>query len=135
MSRAEPKFLTDLEEILQNIRQSKTLLENEVRLLELESNQVARVRQMEQLELTEKVEMRRQGFTILEKLSPASSDSDQWRCINRWKKTPSFGDWLFHHDVMVKWLHLEGDSNVIWLKGIPGCGRFAHYHSGRGYTK
>jgi hypothetical protein len=106
------------------LRQNKNLLESAVKLLDIRDSQVSRDLQEHQYRAAEMEEKRRQAFTIMEKLSPASSDSDQWRRSIRWKGCPEFGDWFLDHELMKNWLKAPKNESVLWLKGSPGAGEF-----------
>lgn len=118
------RFSKTLEVTIQNLRQSKSLLENEARLLEIEQNQRSRYLQEEQFQIAEHEEKKRQAFTIMEKIQPASSDTDQWKSANRWKSIPSSGRWLLEHEVLQPWLQEHEQARVLWLEGKPGAGEF-----------
>jgi hypothetical protein len=118
-------FSKNLESTIQSLRQSKGLLENEVRLLEIERSQRSRDLQEHQFQMAQEEERKRQVFTIMEKLQPASSDTDQWKGANRWKGIPTTGNWLFNHELMTRWMRVCEAPSILWLNGIPGAGMSA----------
>ncbi|KAL3456145.1 ankyrin repeat-containing domain protein [Aspergillus heterothallicus] len=56
---------------------------------------------------------------ILQRLSDVDSGSDHARA--RSSRTATTGDWIMQEDAYKGWL--DGGSQVLWLHGIPGCGK------------
>jgi hypothetical protein len=111
-----------LECILRNLRQSR----NQGLLLEIERNQRSREFQERQFHVAEIEERKRQAFTIMGTIMPASSDIDQWKSANRWKSIPSSGKWLLEHEFVSAWMQADRALKFLWLKGIPGAGELAY---------
>jgi hypothetical protein len=64
-------------------------------LVEVERNQASRETQDKQFAEMESAERKRQGISIIQKLSPANFNLDQESLARYWSKDPSLGGWLF----------------------------------------
>jgi hypothetical protein len=91
--------------------------------VEVERNQASREAQDKQFAEMESVERKRQAISIIQKLSPANFNLDQESLTRCWSKDPSFGGWLFGQEKIKAWLDpMNLETNILWLKGIPGAG-------------
>jgi hypothetical protein len=91
--------------------------------VEVERNQASREAQDKQFTEMVSAERKKQAISIIQKLSPANFNLDQESLARCWSKDPSFGRWLFGQEKIKAWLDpMNLETNILWLKGIPGAG-------------
>lgn len=77
-----------------------------------------------QLQMTYEAEEKRQVATIIEMISPASVDVDQWSSARVCRQFPQFGEWLLYHPMMHNWFDLANQNGCfLHLKALPGAGK------------
>jgi hypothetical protein len=133
-------FSTHFSHLLVNLRRHKGLIESQAQLneiecsqasrhtqgIEIEQSRLAREAQEKHFSAMESSDKKKQYLAIVEKISPASVSAVHTIAIGHWKKAPGFGQWLLGHEKMKAWLDAERcDSELLWLKGIPGAGKFS----------
>lgn len=97
-------------------------------MIEVKRNQVQREAQEKQILSAEKLERERQAISVVEKISPVNFNLDQENISKFWTKEQQFGLWLLKDTKMTAWLDSKDlDTDVLWLKGIPGAGNLIYW--------
>jgi hypothetical protein len=82
-----------------------------------------------QLKMSREAEANRQITTILETISAASVDVDQWSSARVWRRFPEFGEWLLRDAKIQNWIEQthaglpDQQDSLLHLKGPPGAGK------------
>ena len=110
--------------ICDNIRQHKSLVENQAQIEHYIESQESQKRLNDQLLKMQQQEQRKQMFSIKEWLSPADYKNDHERYVEVHREYSQTGQWLLRAAQVKKWLTLSNEPEPwqLWLYGIPGAG-------------
>lgn len=119
-----PKKKPEIEAVFNRIGRHTTMLRNEVRLEHIQAEYDARAREIENFETLQE-STRRLEYRGLETAMAAMFYDAKLNSL-RGRLCEGTGNWLLRHHDMSRWLTpAEQDSpKVIWLRGIPGAGKF-----------
>ncbi|KAF8246952.1 hypothetical protein K440DRAFT_644273 [Wilcoxina mikolae CBS 423.85] len=108
--------------ILDNIRRSQVLIDNEVNAQDIEESHKARELAKEHLEEYIRQKKTKRKKACAEWLSPADVDTAKDNASRT--KTPGTSEWLIKSREVSRWLDHNNNNGVdtIWLCGIPGTG-------------
>lgn len=111
-----------MKDLVQNLEHVWALVQSQSSLIEMQRNREIQLRQQEQLEQSNRATVERETFAIIDKLSSASVETDQWEISRAWQNYPEFGRRLLHIPPWKQWLDVTNQKSVIWVKGSPGSG-------------
>ncbi|OBR03043.1 Nacht domain protein [Colletotrichum higginsianum IMI 349063] len=104
------------------IKRHTLLMRNKVRLEEIREAHNSRRRDLEHLQLTERVFTQQEYNSVRVHVSPRSYDEDLYRLSE--SICPRTGRWLFQDKFFQEWINSTASVfKILWLKGIPGSGK------------
>lgn len=98
-------------------------MRTEVRLEEIRAADEARQRELKHFAQAEEAAIKQEYFTLRAHVSPKTYDHDLYR--HHATVCDGTGKWLFRDQSFKNWLDpTAGSTQILWLKGIPGAGRW-----------
>jgi len=112
-----------MKDLIRQLENLWGLVQSQSSLIDMQRNREIQMEQQVQLEQSRRAAKEVEYLTVINKLSSASVETDQWEISRAWNKNVQLGMWPSNSPELKQWLDAtNAEFETFWVEGSPGSG-------------